>query len=373
MKHFEPSWLPGEGAGVLYLLQLVDRAVPDYFAPDQPIAVARAPARLDVIGDAAGGLLLQLPLAQAACVAVQEREDEQLHVYWPGGGSMRSAHRMLQRSDFMRVGEPLGDVDSRALLALRPDERWAAPAFAALLVLMHQARLPGGRGLALLLSSDIAAGSSLGEDAAVATATLAAVAELGGGGPGCADLAALAARALAIVGTGGDALAATGGEADRLLALRGQPPAVDGQVVLPSDLEVLGLTLPAPAAAAVPPPVAGAAAERFRARLAQPPDELLQDELGDLMFAAHAAGGSEIADWLVDQVRQRRGGSAPLFGACSSGGSVAFVGRRGKAWYELLRLKKAALDRFGTAPEVLRWSSPGAAAFGCIRLLPKPA
>ncbi|MEY4672436.1 MAG: hypothetical protein RL148_220, partial [Planctomycetota bacterium] len=36
MQHFRPSWVPEEGAGVQSLFNLVDRAVPNFFAPDRP-------------------------------------------------------------------------------------------------------------------------------------------------------------------------------------------------------------------------------------------------------------------------------------------------------------------------------------------------
>ena len=48
MEHFEPSSIPEEGAGVLYLFELIDRAVPSFFAPDRPINISRAPGRLGV-------------------------------------------------------------------------------------------------------------------------------------------------------------------------------------------------------------------------------------------------------------------------------------------------------------------------------------
>ena len=53
------------------------------------------------------------------------------------------------------------------------------------------------------------------------------------------------------------------------------------------------------------------------------------------------------------------------------GGTVVLVGEHGKVWYEALRAKKALNEATGRSAHVFRWSSPGAASFGAIELLPK--
>jgi hypothetical protein len=49
---------------------------------------------------------------------------------------------------------------------------------------------------------------------------------------------------------------------------------------------------------------------------------------------------------------------------------VLLLGEHGKVWLEALRVKKALLARTGHSAHVFRWSSPGAAAFEPIELLP---
>ena len=103
------------------------------------------------------------------------------------------------------------------------------------------------------------------------------------------------------------------------------------------------------------------------------------DSLGDLMFASHASYsacvlGNETTDWIVEQVRQGRAKNNGLWGARitggGSGGTVAILGERPRAWLEALRIKRDLALRIGHPPELLRWSSDGAHAFGGLRLDP---
>src|SRR5450432_2015466 len=54
-----------------------------FFDATGPIAGARAPGRLDVMGGVAyysGSIVMELPIAEAACVAWQWREDRELWI-----------------------------------------------------------------------------------------------------------------------------------------------------------------------------------------------------------------------------------------------------------------------------------------------------
>src|SRR5688572_10697031 len=78
----DPTAMPGPGelpdATVLRLLErLKEGAEPEargLFEDDQPLFVTRAPGRLDVMGgiaDYSGSLVLQMPIREAALVALQ--------------------------------------------------------------------------------------------------------------------------------------------------------------------------------------------------------------------------------------------------------------------------------------------------------------
>src|SRR6267142_1987731 len=65
------------------------------FDKDAELVITRAPGRLDVMGgiaDYSGSLVLQLPIAEAALVALQQRADDELHVWSPSRDDSRSAH-----------------------------------------------------------------------------------------------------------------------------------------------------------------------------------------------------------------------------------------------------------------------------------------
>jgi galactokinase len=99
------------------------------------------------------------------------------------------------------------------------------------------------------------------------------------------------------------------------------------------------------------------------------------EELGALMYASHesysACGlGSEGTDELVRLVREA-GGAAGLYGAKitggGSGGTVAVLGRKG-ARSSVERVADAYARGTGREPLIVSGSSPGAAAFGRIKL-----
>jgi galactokinase len=96
--------------------------------------------------------------------------------------------------------------------------------------------------------------------------------------------------------------------------------------------------------------------------------------LGELMFESHesysACGlGSPGTDELVRLVKQSR--AAGLYGARitggGSGGAVAILGRRGSC--EAIReIARQYLHKTGLQPVIISGSSPGASAFGHLRL-----
>ncbi|HLQ37799.1 MAG TPA: hypothetical protein VK348_08360, partial [Planctomycetota bacterium] len=451
MSHFVPSRMPAEGYGVLHLLRVIDDAVPAFFSPNSPIHIGRAPGRLDVMGgiaDYSGSLVLQLPIAEAACCAVQQRADLELHVWSPSRDDSRSSHVALRLGDLGLPDQPIDYAAARALFAQRPRDRWVAYLLGSLLVLARERSVRFSSGMALLLFSSVPEGKGLSSSAAIEVAAMQAVAALHGvtlTGRELALLCQLVENEVAGAPCGVmDQMTATGGVQDALLALRCQPCEVEGNVELPPELELLGLDsgvrhavggsdyravrvgafmgyrmlaelrgLPvqragervviddpewrgylancdvgqfrARWASALPEALSGqeflrryggttdtvtavdparsyavrvptqhpieenARVERFRALLQQPVAKAMLGELGELMFASHASYsacglGSAATDFIVDEVRQRRARGTGLWGAKitggGSGGTVAILGERGKAWHEVLRIKK---------------------------------
>jgi galactokinase len=246
--HFRPTWIPAEGLGVLSLFRLVEAAVPDFFAPDRPIVVTRAPGRLDVMGgfaDYSGSLVLQLPTAEAACAALQRRPDPLVRVWSPSRDGTRSQLLSTTLGDLGLDGAPIGYDEARAFFGGDPADRWAGYLLGCLLVLARERGLRPQTGFDLLLQSDVPEGKGVSSSAAIEVAAMRAIA--------VAYDVALDGRELALLcqkveneiqgapcGVM-DQMTAACAEADRLMVLRCRPCELEGQVRIPDQLEFVGL------------------------------------------------------------------------------------------------------------------------------------
>jgi galactokinase len=205
------------------------------FSSEIGISVARAPGRLDVLGgfaDYSGSLVLELPIASAALVAAQLQFDG----------------RVLVVSGVRRIAVPARDLlelplDTLSRRLSGPDA-WAAYVLGpvALLAREHGLALLG---LRLLVSSNVPEGKGLGSSAAVAVATLQAVAASLRCRVPPRRLALLAQRAEQLVAGAPcgamDQMTAVCGEAGELLALVCRPAEVAGSIALPPPLAVWGI------------------------------------------------------------------------------------------------------------------------------------
>src|SRR4051812_6937213 len=145
------------------------------FVPGRPIRVARAPGRLDVMGgiaDYTGSMVCEMPLACAAAVAVQDRDDEQVQVF---------SFNLLDEHKPFTVRVPLAALLNMPAEALRrdfnqPGRRWAAY-LAGCVSILHRARVGTRmpRGLNVALFSAVPAGSGVSSSAAIEVATMMAL------------------------------------------------------------------------------------------------------------------------------------------------------------------------------------------------------
>lgn len=248
MNHFVPSREPDEGLGALLLFRLIDECVPDFFAPDRPILVTRAPGRLDVMGgiaDYSGSLVLQLPLAEAACVAVQARGDDMLRVFSPCRDGSRSQVISWRLEDLGLTQEPLPYETARALFCAEPRDRWVAYVLGCLLVLGREKGVKFPHGVTLLLRSDVPEGKGVSSSAAIEVASMRALAALYGLPLEGRELALLCQRVENEVAGAPcgvmDQMTAACGRANELMALRCQPCELEGTVALPPELEIVGI------------------------------------------------------------------------------------------------------------------------------------
>jgi L-arabinokinase len=384
VKHFTPSTDPAEGLGVLMLFRLIEESVPDFFQPDRRILITRAPGRLDVLGGLArdaGAPAVQIPVAEAACAAIQQRDDDLVRLWAPCRDDSRSQLLSMRLGDLGLPGAPIDDDEARALLTPDPRDRWAAYLLGSLLVLARDHGLRPERGVELLVHSDVPQRCGVASSTAVAVAALRAFALAYG-----LDLppAALVDAVAAVEGgilraphRRRDTLAVAHAHAGELLAVDGK--GVSARLAVPSDLEIVALDSGVPSATTDADADEAVDVARLQQLLAADPTPAHRRELGDLLFAAHEsyrqAGRVEPAtDFVVAAAKARRDAGGAVLGAKATGrgggGAVLLLGEHGKVWYEALRIKKALHDKTGHSAHVFRWSSPGAFAFGAIELQP---
>ena len=212
----------------------------DFFERMTPIAVARAPGRLDLMGgiaDYSGSLVLELPLAAATFVAAQPTNDGCLTVRSLALGPDADA-------DVSVPLEALDAADSGRLLTRDPRRRWAAYVLGVLPVLRRERDIRIG-GMRLLVDSSVPLSKGVSSSAALEVAAMTAICAASGVTLAPRELAQLC-QAVENVVVGApcgimDQMTAVCGERDRLLALLCQPAEIQQQVALPPTLEVWGI------------------------------------------------------------------------------------------------------------------------------------
>ncbi len=205
------------------------------FAPGEPIVVARAPGRFDVLGgiaDYAGGLVLGLPIRAAALAAAQAASD--------GLVIAASGARRLAITAAELVELPLADLSRR----FSGPDAWAAYVLGPVALLAREERLRLA-GLRLLLSSTVPEGKGLGSSAAVGVAGAQAACRALGVPLESRRLALLGQRAEQLLAGAPcgvmDQMTAACGEAAHLLALVCRPAEVVGSFPLPPGVAVWGI------------------------------------------------------------------------------------------------------------------------------------
>lgn len=214
-----------------------------------PIAVARAPGRLDVMGgiaDYSGSLVLELPLGVATLAAAQRSRDRNVIVRTlapPGDDVAREVSVPL--ATILPDGAPLDYGAARALLRADPHSRWAAYVIGALVVLSRERALRPVGGLRLLIDSTVPAAAGVSSSAALEVAAMQAICTLYDVTLEGRELALLSQMVenLVVGAPCGvmDQMTAACGEEGRLLALRCQPAELEGHIAIPSGLELWGI------------------------------------------------------------------------------------------------------------------------------------
>lgn len=143
------------------------------------------------IADYSGSLVLQLPLREAALVAVQPAEDGDVHVASLATESGRETRTLrLGRSEFEELLD--GEYDNaRRWFSRDPMTAWAAYVVGTLLVLARECGSRFEHGLRILVGSRVPEGKGVSSSAALEVATMQAAAHLLGTPLDGAELARL--------------------------------------------------------------------------------------------------------------------------------------------------------------------------------------
>ena len=228
------------------LSQESDPVLAERFAAGEPVVIARAPGRLDVMGgiaDYSGSLVLEMPLACATFAIAQRQESRVLDI------------TSLHGTRVDRFAIDLGEITTGALATTEslaawfgdhPADRWAAYVVGA----VHRCLTTGGgsgvaHGLRLLVVSDVPEGKGVSSSAALEVATMAATAACLGvaiDGAALATACQWAENHIARAPCGiMDQMTSALGRRDRLLRLKCQPAMVEGHVTVPAGYGFYGI------------------------------------------------------------------------------------------------------------------------------------
>jgi L-arabinokinase len=219
------------------------------FEPVQPLVVARAPGRLDLMGgiaDYSGSLVLQMPTQEATLVALQRVEEPVLRIVSLGDERQgEQALFAMPLADLLAGDQPVSFADAQAYFKRRPEKRWAAYIAGVFLVLMRERQANFANGAHILIQSSVPEGKGVSSSAAIEVAVMSAVAMAYGITISPREMALLSQMVenLVVGAPCGvmDQMTAVYGEPHKLLALLCQPAEVQGIVSIPDDLAVWGV------------------------------------------------------------------------------------------------------------------------------------
>ena len=224
------------------LSRFVDRLrIERLFEPGAQIAIARAPGRLDVMGgiaDYSGSLVLQRPIAEGTCAAVQRIDRPVVELNSSGRPPLD-----IPIATLLRDGEPIDYEAARRRFA-SGDHHWVAYIVGVFLVLARERRLRLS-GARVVIASDVPEGKGVSSSAAVETAVMQAAACAFNVAIGPRDIALLCQQAENLVAGAPcgvmDQMTCVFGLPDALMALLCQPAELQAPVPLAGDLAVWGI------------------------------------------------------------------------------------------------------------------------------------
>jgi galactokinase len=221
----------------------------DFLRDHAEVVVARAPGRLDLMGgiaDYSGSLVLQMPIREAALVALQRSDDRVLRFLSLSSEGSTLPARLFETSldSLFPGGRPLEYSAARQFFQKNNQARWAAYAAGAILVLAHERGVFLEYGVSVLIRSDVPEGKGVSSSAALEVAVMyALLASLGVKIP-AREVALLCQRVenLVVGAPCGamDQMTSACGQEDRLLALLCQPAELCDPIQIPAGISIVG-------------------------------------------------------------------------------------------------------------------------------------
>ena len=221
----------------------------DFFGAEPEIYITRAPGRLDVMGgiaDYSGSVVLEMPIAEAALVALQKQDLRVLQIKSLGAEeNNRTQYFEMSLDDFQENGKPISYARANARFATDKATRWAAYIAGAVLILSCELGIEFKQGGRILIDSKVPEGKGVSSSAAVEVAAMSAIAAAFDISLDVRSLAVLCQKVenLIVGAPCGimDQMASAAGQANQLLAMICQPAEVLGLEKIPDELAVWGI------------------------------------------------------------------------------------------------------------------------------------
>jgi galactokinase len=225
-----------------------DPVLSGLFRGAEPLLLARAPGRLDVMGgfaDYSGSLTLELPIAEAAFVVLQPHAEPTLELVSAGsaasGGALRSA--VFPLDELVRNTQSY--AEARAYFQRDASSRWAAYVAGCCAALRLELGLEQRRGASLLVFSSVPEGKGVSSSAALEVATLGVLAGQHGVriAPVRSALICQRVENLVVGAPCGvmDQMTSSCGREGQLLALLCQPAQLEPSLAVPPGLALWGI------------------------------------------------------------------------------------------------------------------------------------
>ncbi len=239
-----------------YLLQCDS---PDVFCPhgfqkEGNVIVARAPARLDIMGgiaDYCGSNVFEMTLNRAAVAACQAREDRNLYALTLQAGSLLKPSFQMSLDDFYADGNLKSYIQVRGIFSEEIRTTWVGYVLGCFFTLLKEKKIENfPHGAAIVIRSDIPMGAGIASSAAIEVATLTVLNQLYGLKLEAMEIARLAQIVEnRIVGAPCgimDQITSAAGIRNKMLSILCQPHQILESIECPQNVSFIGIHTKAP-------------------------------------------------------------------------------------------------------------------------------